>query len=142
MTRSNCKSSNRKSSNRKSSASYSASSQPSGLAAITLDDIEDAIVAQSTNDLYIANILHLILWLKNNAENCLTSLCIDILTQIIAASPPDATSSDIVNANKHSFANNLRSSRDNPLVDLEALKPKLFMKFVLTLRKDGNTYLG
>lgn len=133
--------SNRKSSNRKASASCSAPSQP-GLAAITLDDIEDAIVAQSANDLYVANILHLILWLKNNAEQCLTSLCIDIVTHMIAASPPDATSNNFVNANKHSFANNLRGSRKNPLVHLKLLEPPLFMKFVLTLRKDGNTYLG
>ena len=128
-------------SNRKPFASFSSTSP--GLAALTLDDVEDGIVAQSTSLLYIANILHIILWLKtNNAEHCLTSYCNDIVTSMIAASPKGATLNFVVNANKHVFADNLRRAAEQPLVHLDLLEPRLFMLFILDLRKDGITYLG
>jgi hypothetical protein len=133
-------------SNRKPFASFTPT--PTGIAALTLDDLQDGIVAESTNSLYVSNILYLLLWLKtNNEEACLTSLCIDIVTRMIAASPPGATLNVVTNANKHSFANVLRRARAEPLIHEDKLKVRVFMRYILHFRKDlgkdnGTTYLG
>lgn len=62
---------------------------------------------------------------------------------LVAASPPGTPVNKIVNLNKKEFNSILRCSSEEPLVHLSRLKSRVFMQYILSLRKEKeNSYLG